>query len=120
MDFDTGTPIWRQLLDDFSRRITSGAWARGSQIPSVRDLSAEYGVNPNTMQKALTELERTGLVASRRGLGRFVTEDAGTVRELGKDLAKTSAHNFITDMKTLGLSLSEAQDLLNSQWKGRD
>ena len=118
--FDEKSPIYLQIAYRVKLKIASKELSMGQQLLPVREFAQEAGVNPNTMQKALTELERTGLVASRRGLGRFVTEDAGTVREHGKDLAKTSVHNFVTDMKTLGLSLSEAQDLLNSQWKGRD
>mgnify|MGYP001578707251 CR=1 FL=1 len=68
MEFDPGQPIWLQLVREFTRRIATGAWPAGERVPSVRDLASELGVNPNTVQRALAELERTRLaVAERRG-----------------------------------------------------
>lgn len=117
MDFDVGVPIWRQLLDRFQRRIAAGQWPPGTQMPSVRDLATEHGVNPNTVQKALAELERAGIAETRRGMGRYVTDNAQTIRELGRALASDSARVFIVDMQTLGIDLSEAEEILRTQWK---
>lgn len=120
MDFDQGTPIWRQLLDSFQRRIVAGTWPAGEQIPSVRELAADFGVNPNTVQKALAELERDGLAETRRGLGRYVTENTKMVRNLGTGLARSAAKDFIHTMKTLGFSQTEATELLQDNWKESD
>lgn len=117
MDFDVGVPIWRQLLDRFQRLIAAGQWPPGTQMPSVRDLATEHGVNPNTVQKALAELERAGIAETRRGMGRYVTDNAQTIRELGRALASDSARVFIADMQTLGIDLSEAEEILRTQWK---
>ncbi|MDU2151281.1 MAG: GntR family transcriptional regulator, partial [Varibaculum cambriense] len=75
MELNSAIPIWSQLRDEFSRRITSGSWPPGSKIPSVRDLAQTVGANPNTVQRALSELEREGLAVSERTAGRFVTQD---------------------------------------------
>ena len=74
MDFDASRPIWLQLREEFTRRIVIGRWAPGKQIPGVRELAVELGVNPNTVQRTLAELERDGLCRSERAVGRFVTD----------------------------------------------
>ena len=69
MDFDASRPIWLQLREEFTRRIVIGRWAPGKQIPGVRELAVELGVNPNTVQRTLAELERDGLCRSERAVG---------------------------------------------------
>lgn len=69
-------PIYLQLIEEIELRIVSGMYTVGEKLPGVRDLAAQASVNPNTMQKALTELERQGLVYSQRTAGRFITEDS--------------------------------------------
>ena len=76
--FSNDAPIYAQLIRQIRAGIVSGAFSPGERLPSVRDLAMEAGVNPNTMQRALTELERDGLVYSQRTSGRYVTEDRGS------------------------------------------
>lgn len=78
-EFDRDRPIYAQLVEQLQRAIVSGAYAPGAKIPSVRELAAEAGVNPNTMQKALTELEQLGLLNTQRTNGRYVTEDTSLI-----------------------------------------
>lgn len=75
-ELDSDRPIFIQIVERIQMEIISGKYSPGDKLPSVRDLAAVAAVNPNTMQKALTELERTGLVYSQRTSGRFITEDA--------------------------------------------
>lgn len=117
MEFDAGVPIWSQLLDRFQRRIVSGDWTPGSQVPTVRDLAADFGVNPNTVQKALAELERTGLAETRRGLGRFVTADLSAIGRVGRELASETTNNFVSTMKSLGLGKTETVELVEKIWE---
>ena len=70
MDFDASRPIWLQLREEFTRRIVIGRWPPGKQIPGVRELAVELGVNPNTVQRTLAELERDGLCRSERAVWR--------------------------------------------------
>ena len=74
-ELDSDRPIYTQIVDRLKHEIVSGFYPPGSRLPSVRDLAAQASVNPNTMQKAFTELERTGLIVTRRTSGRTVTED---------------------------------------------
>ena len=73
--FSNDAPIYTQLIQQVKVGIVTGAFPPGERLPSVRDMATEAGVNPNTMQRALAELERDGLVYSQRTAGRFVTED---------------------------------------------
>ena len=82
---DSDRPIFLQIVERIQTDIVSGRYQPGDKLPSVRDLAAEASVNPNTMQKAFAELERTGLVYSRRTSGRFITEDCHrTVKNLSR------------------------------------
>lgn len=109
------TPIYSQLLDQLRQAIASGAFSPGERLPSVRDMAMEAGVNPNTMQRALSELERCGLVYSQRTAGRFVTEDKGMVEEAKKAIAEEHVRNFLDSMARLGFLREEIIALLESR-----
>ncbi len=117
MQFDPTQPIWLQLVDEFSRRISVGTWPAGERIPGVRELAADLGVNPNTVQRALAELERRELCRSERTAGRFVTEEKGRIRALREELALGVADEFVTRARGFGLSLDVAQGLIAHLWQ---
>lgn len=112
---DQNTPIYIQIMEEVIKRIITGIYPPGSQIPSVRLLALEAGVNPNTMQKALTELERSGILNARRTSGRFVTTDAELIKEQRLNLAKSQTLNYLNNMKGLGLTKDEIIKLLNEE-----
>ena len=116
MNFDPGQPIWLQLVREFTRRIATGEWRAGQRVPSVRDLAAELGVNPNTVQRALAELERTRLAVAERTAGRFVTTDAGLIAEAQFGLAQAAADSYIAAARGLRLGQAAALDLLTQRW----
>lgn len=101
-NFDGSAPIYAQLVEGIRLRIIMGEYLPGSRIPPVRELAMEAGVNPNTMQRALQELERAGLVMSYRTNGRYVTEDAASIEEARTALAQKHVHVFIQRMRELG------------------
>ena len=113
MDFDlkSSRPIWLQLAEQLGRRIVTGVFPPGSRFPTVRELAAEAGVNPNTMQRAMAQLESEGLVATNRTLGRSVTEDVGVLDATRKRLAEELTEKYFSDMKELGFARSEAAAL---------
>ena len=82
MDFDTNLPIYLQIMTEIKRLIITGTYKPSQKIPSVRELAIDYGVNPNTVQRALSELEREGLVASERTSGRFICDDIERIQKL--------------------------------------
>ncbi|MGN0365023.1 MAG: GntR family transcriptional regulator [Suilimivivens sp.] len=105
-------PIYAQILEVIQLRIIVGQYKPGEKIPSVRELAAEAGVNPNTMQKALTELERSGLVMAQRTSGRMVTENKEMIREIRNQLAREQVQEFVNKMKELGFDRDEIVTLL--------
>lgn len=115
--FENDRPIYTQLLEQIRLHIITGTYPIGSKLPSVRDLAAEASVNPNTMQKALSELERSGLIYSQRTSGRFVTEDAGMIKQIKEDMALKQIKEFINLMKSLGFEPEETALLVEKTVK---
>ena len=113
--FNADAPIWSQLIAQIKVGIVTGAFPPGERLPSVRDLAAEAGVNPNTMQRALTELERDGLVYSQRTAGRFVTEDQSMIASAKRSLAESHIQTFLRAMAHLGYDREEILTLLRQE-----
>ena len=105
-------PIYLQLEEILLQAIASGQYPAGSRLPAVRELAAEAGVNPNTMQRALTDLEREGLLYSQRTAGRFVTDETERIRGKRRELAMTQVQNFLTSMKEMGFSAEETVEMI--------
>ncbi|MBQ6456168.1 MAG: GntR family transcriptional regulator [Mogibacterium sp.] len=106
-NFRNGIPIYTQIIDEMTMRIASGAYQSGEKLPSVRDLAMDAGVNPNTMQSALAELERRGLVFSERTSGRFVTKEDGVLKQLHEDLAKKYFEELAEKLRKIGMTGEE-------------
>lgn len=114
-ELDTDRPIYAQLVERIQMQIVSGHYLPGGKLPSVRDLAAVAAVNPNTMQKAFAELERSGLIVTQRTNGRIVTEDEQRIRDIRAGLAKEQVDNFFTKMRELGYAETETLELLNTK-----
>lgn len=113
--FSNDLPIYSQLIGQIKVGIVSGVFPPGERLPSVRDLATEAGVNPNTMQRALAELERDGLVYSQRTAGRFVTEDETMIEQAKRGLARGHIQTFLEAMGRLGYAREEILDLLRQE-----
>lgn len=113
-DLDADRPIYIQLVDRIQMQIVSGHYSPGGRLPSVRELAAEAAVNPNTMQKAFAELERSGLIITQRTNGRTVTEDVALIKKIQSGMAKGLVDTFFAKIKELGYSESEAVELLKN------
>ncbi len=111
-NLNSDRPIYAQILEEMQLRIVTGLYKPGAKIPSVRDLATEAGVNPNTMQKALAELERSGLVMAQRTSGRIVTEDMEMIRETRNKIAQEQIKDFVDKMQKLGFQKEEIIKLL--------
>ena len=112
-EFHNEAPIYTQVMERVERMIVSGALPPGERLPSVRVFAQEAGVNPNTMQKALTELERGGLIYSQRTAGHFVTEDQSVIAQAREELAAIQAERFLQSMRELGYSAAQTAELLH-------
>lgn len=113
--FSNDAPIYTQLIQQVKAGIVTGAFPPGERLPSVRDLATEAGVNPNTMQRALAELERDGLVYSQRTAGRFVTEDNTMINTAKRSLAERHVKTFLEAMLRLGFQKDEIIDLISKE-----
>lgn len=116
-DLDNDRPIYLQLMERIQQDIIAGIYNPGDKLPSVRDLALDASVNPNTMQKALSELERSGLVYSQRTSGRFITEDEVMLKKMKKELASEHIHQFFEKMKLLGFGDEEILELIQETIK---
>lgn len=101
-NLDSERPIYTQIIERITLDIISGIYAPGARLLSVRDLAQNAGVNPNTMQKALSELERTGLLFSQRTSGRFVTEELAMIEKTKTQLAAQQIREFLEKMQRIG------------------
>ena len=114
-NFRNDQPIYSQLIQRLTEAIVSGVYAPGEKLPSVRELALEAGVNPNTVQRSLTELERDGLVFSQRTAGRFVTGDVSMIENAKLRLADQCVENFLSEMAKLGCGRDEVIALLQGR-----
>lgn len=111
-NLDSSRPIYLQIIERVQMDIITGRYQPGDKLLSVRDLAQEAAVNPNTMQKALSELERSGLIYSQRTSGRFITEDKELIHQMKKELAAAEVSAFVAHMKQLGITPEEIRQLL--------
>lgn len=105
-------PVFIQIMEKLKRDIVTGIYGPGDKLPSVRDLAGEAAVNPNTMQRAFSELEREGLVYTKRTNGRFITEDIAMIGQLKEQMALDAISQFLRSMQQLGFSREETLILL--------
>jgi DNA-binding transcriptional regulator YhcF (GntR family) len=111
-EFDNSKPIYIQLIDELKLRIISGMIPIGSKLASVRELAEEAGVNPNTMQRALAELERDQLVFSQRTSGRYVTDDRELIKTIRRNFAEQKINELATTLLQLGYTKNELMELI--------
>ena len=107
-NFDNERPIYIQLVELIRIKIVSGEFQKGQKIPSVRELALAMKVNPNTMQKALVELEDEKLIYTERTNGKYVTEDEKLIEKVKDELAKEKVEDYINSMNSIGISFDEA------------
>ena len=118
MKITTGAlPIYRQIIDDFELKIASGRLEPGEKIDSIRSLALQFQVNPNTIQKALSELERDGYIYTDRTNGKFVSEDVTHIKQLKNSLMKNISTEFIVGVKKFGFNYDETIEYLKEAWE---
>jgi len=113
--FSPDRPIYLQLQERIKLSIVSGRHPPGGKLPAVRDLAEEAAVNPNTVQRALMELEREGLVYAHRTSGRLVTEDTAVIKKTKNDMAIGIVEAFLEKMAAIGYGLEETATLIKAK-----
>ncbi|KYP17060.1 GntR family transcriptional regulator [Streptococcus parauberis] len=116
-NFDEKSPIYAQIAQHIKMQIVSQEIKSGDQLPTVREYAENAGVNPNTMQRAFTELEREGMVYSQRTAGRYVTDDQELISQKRRELAKEELDSFVTNMSKMGFSNNEILPVLEAYIK---
>lgn len=116
-NLDSSRPIYAQIAEQVRLDIVSGLYQPGTKLPSVRELASQAKVNPNTMQKALAELERSGLVYSMRTSGRFITEDEEMIKQLKENLAADQIREFLERMSCMGFQPQDTLQLIERMIK---
>lgn len=112
--FNNESPIYLQIVDAIKMQIAQGTLKPGDQVPAVRELAVTAGVNPNTMQKALSELEREGVLYSQRTAGRFVADREAGGGSLREELSKKHIQTYVDNMRGLGYADSEICAVLDT------
>lgn len=117
VNFKDNLPIYIQITNLIKKRIASGNLKEGEKLPSVRELATQVKTNPNTVQRAYSELEREDLVFTQRGMGTFVAEDENIIIKLKKNMAANIVGSFILDMKSIGFKEEEILSLISEKMK---
>ena len=106
--FDNNVPIYIQLVEYIKIYLISGVFKSGEKLPSVREFATTFKVNPNTMQKALVELESLDLIYTERTNGKYVTKDEKPIEKLKDEYALTLAKSYFQGMKKIGLGKADS------------
>ena len=115
--FEGDAPIYLQIVDNIKRYVISGEGKAGERLPSVRELAVQLQVNPNTVQKALADLEETGLIYTERTNGKFITQDVDLIAKIREEYATALAQKYLLDMQKIGVDKGQAVDYLEKKEK---
>lgn len=113
--FNNTQPIYLQIIRLIQLNIASGRWVPGERIPAVRELAVQFGVNPNTVQRSLSELEREGLLYSERTSGRFITKDVDRIQTVRNQMAQEYILQFVKNMLELGVAPQHIVSMLEEE-----
>ena len=116
MKFDDNIPIYKQIMDECKRRIIIDEYQPGMKVPPVRELAVEFGVNPNTVQRAMSDLEREGLFVSERTSGRFICRDQALIDALKKCAVEEKIISFLEEMKLYGCKEEEIIQMIRERY----
>lgn len=111
--FNERIPIYLQIIEEIKKQIVTSKLKGGAKMPSVRELSENMSVNPNTVQRAYQELERLGITYTQRGMGTFVTEDDTILKKIKTEMAHDLIKQFTDGMKSLGLSKKDIVECIS-------
>ena len=114
--FDNDRPIYIQLVEQLKEYIVAGKFKAGEKLPSVREFAMQIKVNPNTVQKALAEIENQKLIYTERTNGKFVTENEELIENVKKELANQKVQKYFQDMNKLGIDKQDAITYLQGKW----
>ena len=115
MEYNPMIPIWLQVATRLKHDMVTGKTAPGDKLPGGRELAAAFTINPNTAARVYQELEKEGLCETRRGLGTFVTDDAGKIRRVREEMAAEALRRFLQEITDLGMTAADAAAMLRQE-----
>ena len=118
LELDSKIPIYIQLMDMMKKKIVSGELQGGDRMPSVREYASILKVNPNTVQRVYSELENINLIYTKRGIGKFVTEDKSIINETKRELFNDVIEGFIKESRELGFTKNEIIKIIDEKYEG--
>ena len=116
--FSDSSPIYSQIMELFNRSFAREEIKPGERLPSIRDMAVRLKVNANTMQRVYREMERSGLIASRRGTGYYFTEDKGMAEKISGDMAQNAVNKFLEEMRALGFTDNGILNIMRDRLEG--
>lgn len=117
LDYDKSRAIYKQIIEEFQKRLVRGELGLEDKIPSQREYAQKARVNPNTVQRAYQELERMGMVETVRGQGTFIRADEEMVSGIRQQMADNIVEHFLEEMSSLGYLDNQIKEILNRRWK---
>ncbi|BCS80216.1 GntR family transcriptional regulator [Anaerocellum diazotrophicum] len=120
IEFEPNVPIYLQVIEYLKKEIVSGKIKPGEKLPSVREMSKIFNINPNTAQRVFQELEREGLTKTERGIGNFVTTDIKLIQQLKEKMAEKIVENFIVTMKEIGYDEDKILTFISKKLNGKE
>jgi GntR family transcriptional regulator len=120
VEFDNNLPIYIQIMQYIKKQIVTGRLKEGDKLPSVRELATELQINPNTVQRTFQELEREGIVETKRGMGRYVTKERGKIMDIKREMSKELIDTFLKGMYSLGFTKEEIVSVISSALQNDD
>lgn len=115
MEFNASQPIYKQIIDDFKKKLIRGELKEGDKIPSQREYAEQVRVNPNTVQRAYREMESMNMVETLRGQGTFISISADRLAEIKMEMAVDLVDYFISEMESLGYSREDMFKILEQE-----
>jgi len=115
VEFNTSQPIYKQIIDDFKKKLIRGELKEGDKIPSQREYAEQVRVNPNTVQRAYREMESMNMVETLRGQGTFISISADRLEEIKMEMAVNLVDHFISEMESLGYSQKDMFRILKQE-----
>ena len=115
MEFDAAIPIWMQVATCIKTDMVTKKLLPGDKLPGGRELALRYTINPNTAARVYQELERQGLVETRRGMGTYVTDSPEKIAALRADMARTAVRDYLDKMRALGYGRAEALRIIEEE-----
>lgn len=118
VDFESGVPIYMQLVDRIKQMVVSGQLLPGQQLPTMRQLAADLRINYNTVGRAYAILDQEGVISTQQGRGTFIASrlNEDQIQKLRMDKLRSAIGQVLQEAFVLGYSQEEIEAVVQEQW----